>query len=111
MDITPLTAVQAWDLATILPAIVAGLVFFLAAAAHVRSGAWRVPAPPDQRFRQIFEFSPDAIFLVDPHHPSGTWPIVDCNAAATSSSGFTRAELTGRSLDALRARPTGNDED
>ena len=52
----------------------------------------------EARFRQLFERSPDGIFLIDPLHPSGTWPIVDCNAAAARMHGYTREEIIGQSI-------------
>lgn len=55
----------------------------------------------DQRFRQLFSASPDAMMLIDPHDPAGSWPIVDCNDAACLMNGYTRADLIGRSVDAV----------
>ncbi len=50
------------------------------------------------QFRTLFEASPDAIMLIDPH---GDWPILDCNTAACQMNGYTRAELIGQSVDLL----------
>ena len=51
-----------------------------------------------EQLRTLFEASPDAILLVDPH---GNWPILDCNATACSMNGYTRQELIGKSIDIL----------
>jgi PAS domain S-box-containing protein len=53
----------------------------------------------EQRFRTLFENSPEGIFLIDPHHPDINWPIVDCNEVACRMNGYTRAELIGQSID------------
>jgi len=50
----------------------------------------------EERFRILFEYSPDAIFLLDPHAPDAVWPIIDCNAVACRMMGYTHAELDGR---------------
>ena len=55
-----------------------------------------------EQFRTLFEASPEAIILVDPH---GNWPILDCNATACSMNGYTREELIGQSIDLLTLRP------
>ncbi len=63
-----------------------------------------------ERFRLLFEASPDAIFLHDPHDPSGIWRIVDCNSAAGRMNGYTRDELIGQSIDILnvtKGNPAG----
>lgn len=60
----------------------------------------------DERVRIVFEHSPDAIVLIDPHDPSGTWTIVDCNAAACRMNGYTRDELVGQPTDILHVEPT-----
>jgi PAS domain S-box-containing protein len=52
-------------------------------------------------FRGLFELSPDAIVLIDPHNPHISWPIVDCNARACQMSGYSREELIGQSIDVL----------
>ncbi len=54
------------------------------------------------QFRVLFESSPDAITLIDPH---GDWPIVDCNAVVCQINGYTREELIGQSIDILNAAP------
>jgi len=55
----------------------------------------------EERFRILFDSSPDAIFLIDPHEPTGLWRIVDCNPAACSMNGYTREEVIGQSLNIL----------
>lgn len=60
----------------------------------------------EERFRLLFEHSPDAILLLDPHEPNNTWPIVDCNDVACQMNGYTRDELIGQSLDILRMNTT-----
>ena len=51
------------------------------------------------QFRTLFEASPDAIMLIDPHD---NWPILDCNTASCHMNGYTRDELTfGQSIDVL----------
>ena len=54
------------------------------------------------QFHTLFEASPDAIVLIDPH---GRWPILDCNTAACQMNGYTRAELVGQSVDVLNLTP------
>jgi PAS domain S-box-containing protein/putative nucleotidyltransferase with HDIG domain len=56
-------------------------------------------------FRALFELSPDAIVLIDPHDPDASWPIVDCNAAACLMNGYTRAEMVGQSIDIVNMAP------
>jgi PAS domain S-box-containing protein len=59
----------------------------------------------EERFRVLFARSPDAILLIDPHHPTCLCPIMECNDAACSMHGYTRAELIGNSLGMLNAQP------
>ena len=54
-------------------------------------------------FRTLFELSPDAILLIDPFEPAGTWPIIDCNVAACMMNGYTREELIGQCIDIVNA--------
>jgi PAS domain S-box-containing protein len=61
----------------------------------------------EQRFRVLFEHSPDAIILIDPHHPHLSWPIVECNDIACRMNGFTRDELIGQSVDLLNGATGG----
>ncbi|MCX6033262.1 MAG: PAS domain S-box protein, partial [Chloroflexi bacterium] len=59
------------------------------------------------QFRTLFEASPDAIVLIDPHD---RWPILDCNPAACQMNGYTRDELVGQSIDVLNLTPGGPTE-
>jgi PAS domain S-box-containing protein len=59
----------------------------------------------EERFRVLFEHSPDAIVLIDPHDPDISWPIVECNDVACRMNGYTRAEMIGRSIDLLNLAP------
>ncbi len=54
------------------------------------------------QFRTLFEASPEAIMLIDPHD---NWPVLDCNTAACHMNGFTREELIGQSIDILNLTP------
>ena len=54
------------------------------------------------QFRTLFEASPDAILLIDPHN---NWPILDCNTAACQMNGYTRSELIGQPIDILNPNP------
>jgi PAS domain S-box-containing protein len=56
-------------------------------------------------FQALFALSPDSIVLIDPHDPSDSWPIIDCNKAACLMSGYRRNELIGQSIDILNAFP------
>ena len=55
----------------------------------------------EERFRLLFDASPDAIFLIDPHSRDTFWPIVDCNRVACMMNGYQREELLGQSIDIL----------
>ena len=52
-------------------------------------------------FRALFDLSPDAVIVIDPHFPRVSWPIIDCNVAACLMNGYERDELIGRSIDIL----------
>jgi diguanylate cyclase (GGDEF)-like protein/PAS domain S-box-containing protein len=52
-------------------------------------------------FRALFELSPDSIMLIDPHDPNISWPIIDCNVAACTMTGYLREDLIGKSIDTL----------
>jgi len=54
-----------------------------------------------QLFKGLFNASPDAIVLIDPHHPTNLWPIVDCNEVSCRMNGYTREEMIGQSIDLL----------
>ena len=64
----------------------------------------------EERFRLLFDASPDAIFLIDPHSPDPLWQIIDCNLAAGLMNGYTREELIGQSIDILNQKK-GSRED
>lgn len=64
----------------------------------------------EERLRLLFEHSPDAILIVDPHSTSVPWMIVDCNEAAGRMNGYAREELIGQSLEILNTTP-GDDEE
>lgn len=59
------------------------------------------PSESERWFQQLFDASPDAIVLLDPHDPDGSWPIVDCNRAACAMNGYARETLIGSSIDRL----------
>ena len=61
-------------------------------------------------FQVLFNSSPDAIVLIDPHNPDISWPIVDCNRAACLMNGFEKEELIGRSIDILHEKITNKEE-
>ena len=52
-------------------------------------------------FRGLFDLSPDAFVVIDPHAPNISWPIMDCNRAACIMNGYPREELVGHSIDVL----------
>ncbi len=54
-----------------------------------------------QLFAGLFDASPDAIVLIDPHGEGISWPIVDCNEAACRMNGYIREEMIGKSIDLL----------
>jgi diguanylate cyclase (GGDEF)-like protein/PAS domain S-box-containing protein len=56
----------------------------------------------EERFRMLFEASPDSIVLIDPHDPDLPWRIVDANEAACRLNGYQRHELIGLSNNQLR---------
>jgi PAS domain S-box-containing protein len=59
----------------------------------------------EERFRLIFDSSPEAIFLIDPHSGRTDWPIVEANDAACRMNGYERRELIGHSIDLLNLQP------
>jgi len=61
----------------------------------------------EQRFRLVFDTSPDGIFLFDPHDPAEIWRIVDCNPTACQMNGYTREELIGQSINLLNETKGG----
>jgi PAS domain S-box-containing protein len=52
-------------------------------------------------FRGLFDLSPDAIVVIDPHAAHVSWPIIDCNRVACVMNGYQREELLGQSIDIL----------
>lgn len=63
-----------------------------------------------QLFQGLFNASPDAIVLIDPHHPTISWPIIDCNDASCQMNGYTREEMIGQSIDLLNTREGTKEE-
>lgn len=61
-------------------------------------------------FRGLFDLSPDAIVVIDPHDPNVSWPIIDCNMAACVMNGYQREELIGHSIDILNLTSGTPDE-
>ncbi len=59
-------------------------------------------AQAEERFRQLFAASPDAILLIEP--TDAEWRIVDCNQVACDMNGYTREEMIGQSIDILNTR-------
>lgn len=57
-----------------------------------------------QLFQGLFNASPDAIVLIDPHHPDASWPVVDCNQACCTMNGYTREEMIGKSIDVINLK-------
>jgi PAS domain S-box-containing protein len=55
--------------------------------------------------RSLFDLSPDAVLLIDPHDPEVSWPIIDCNAVACQMTGYEREELIGQSIDIVNRNP------
>jgi len=50
----------------------------------------------EERFRVLFEHSPEPILILDPNDPEQILPVVDCNEAAGSQHGYSRDELKGQ---------------
>ncbi|MEO5887957.1 MAG: PAS domain S-box protein, partial [Anaerolineales bacterium] len=61
-------------------------------------------------FRGLFDLSPDAIVVIDPHAPDTSWPIIDCNKVACFMNGYQREELIGQSIDILNLTAGTPDE-
>jgi two-component system sensor histidine kinase/response regulator len=59
----------------------------------------------EERFRTLYEASPEAIIILDPNCSDPSWPIVDCNELACHLNGYTREELIGQSIDILNIAP------
>lgn len=74
-----------------------------------RKLAERALRESELRFRTLFEQSPEAILVLDPHDTERILPVVDCNEVACRQYGYTRQELVGLELsDVERA---GRDRD
>ncbi|MDP9351864.1 MAG: EAL domain-containing protein, partial [Chloroflexota bacterium] len=56
-----------------------------------------------ERFRILFEHSPDGVLLMDPHDPQVPWRIVECNDAVCQMNGYKRQELIGQSVALLHS--------
>jgi len=67
----------------------------------------------EELFRILFNNSPDAIWLIDPHHPEVPWMIVECNEMACRMNGYSREELIGQSGTLLQVETelTGDDKE
>jgi diguanylate cyclase (GGDEF)-like protein/PAS domain S-box-containing protein len=92
------------------------IVFIIAWIARRTGGeierAQKARAESEARIRHLFTTSPDAILLIDPHHPVISWPIVDCNEAACQMNAYAREDLIGQSIDILNvARGTKQERD
>ncbi|MDP9312343.1 MAG: PAS domain S-box protein [Chloroflexota bacterium] len=61
-------------------------------------------------FRVLFENSPDAMVLIDPHDRTELWPIIACNEAYCQMNGYRLDELLGRSFDLVHTTPGSPDE-
>ncbi len=60
----------------------------------------------EEMFRILFQHSPDAVILTDPHDPTVFRRIVAANEAACRMNGYSRDELLGRSIDLLHPERT-----
>jgi len=50
----------------------------------------------EERFRVLFEHSPEPILILDPHDEERLLPVVDCNEVACTQHGYSRDELKGQ---------------
>ena len=55
----------------------------------------------EEQFRLLFEHSPDAIFVLDPHDPDVPWRVIACNDLACRMNGYLPDELLGQSIHIL----------
>jgi PAS domain S-box-containing protein len=83
------------------PAILTGIVQDITE----RKQAEEAQQQSELLFRTLFELSPDAVVLLDPHDPNVSSRIVDCNAAACLMNGYERDELIGQSIEIVNANP------
>ncbi len=58
-----------------------------------------------ERFLILFERSPDAVVVIDPHDTDVDWPIMDCNPAFCQMNGYDYDELIGQSIDIVHEDP------
>jgi len=72
--------------------------------------ALKQPVGENHLLRAMFDLSPDAVVVIDPHDPNVSWPVVDCNAAVCEMNGYSREELIGYSIDVLNGT-TGTEEE
>ena len=72
-----------------------------------RLEAERIRQESSEKYRTLFENSPDAMFLVEVSEDDPYWPIVDCNEAACRMNGYTREELIGQPVDILHVDSYG----
>ncbi len=64
----------------------------------------------EERYRTLFNSSPDAIFLMDPHNPEIRGLVIECNEAACTMNGYSQEELIGKSIDILHPKETSDKE-
>lgn len=64
----------------------------------------------EERYRTLFDRSPDAIFLIDPSEEEPFSRIIDCNDTACQMNGYSRDELIGKCIDVLHIKPTTQKE-
>jgi len=76
-------------------------IFGISKDITARKQAEAAQAQSESQFRTLFELSPDSIMLIDPHNPTISWAIIDCNVAACTMTGYLREELIGSSIDTL----------
>jgi len=58
-----------------------------------------------ERFRLLFDRTPDGIVLINPYDSDTSWPIVECNRVYCEMNGYTWSELIGQSIDILHPKP------
>ena len=63
----------------------------------------------EDRFRALFEHSPDAIFILDAQDGSAP-AIASCNTVASQATGYAHEELVGKSLSHLSAESPRSDD-